>query len=96
MDAVIYDSRSGQILRTYKSLGWANRRLSKMRDELCGRGESAAHLVAATREEYNKTGLITANEMVTVTNIRTGGPVQIRRVDVGTCCDPSTERYHCM
>jgi hypothetical protein len=37
--------------------------------------------------------------MVTVYNSITGDgktPIRIPRSQEGTCCDPSTERYHCM
>lgn len=33
---------------------------------------------------------------VTVKNLMTGLPVEIRLSDAGTCCDPSTERYWSM
>lgn len=36
------------------------------------------------------------NPMVTVKNLLTGQDVKIRAQDVGSCVDPSTERYHCM
>ena len=34
--------------------------------------------------------------IVTVFNCLTGKPCQIRKSEVGGCCDPSTERYHSM
>lgn len=33
---------------------------------------------------------------VTVTNLMSGKPVELKLSEVGGCCDPSTERYHCM
>jgi len=36
------------------------------------------------------------NEMVTVYNVLSNKPVEIRRGDRGGPCDPSTERYHSM
>lgn len=36
------------------------------------------------------------NGLVTVKDMLSGNDVQIRAQDVGTCCDPSTERYHSM
>jgi hypothetical protein len=33
------------------------------------------------------------DKLVTVTSLLTNKPVQIRRSEVGTCCDPSTERF---
>lgn len=43
--------------------------------------------------EYFNTAI---NHMVTVKNLLSGLEYQIRASDVGGCCDPSTERYHCM
>lgn len=37
-----------------------------------------------------------AEPMVTVKNVLTGADVQIRASERGSCCDPSTERYHAM
>ena len=36
------------------------------------------------------------NPMVKVKNLMTGTEVEIRTEDVGSCCDPSTERYWTM
>ena len=36
------------------------------------------------------------NQLVTVKNLLSGKEVQIREQDVGTCVDPSTERYWSM
>lgn len=33
---------------------------------------------------------------VTVTNLMSGKPVELKLSDVGGCCDPSTERYWTM
>jgi hypothetical protein len=35
-------------------------------------------------------------QLVTVKNCLTGVEVEIRREDLGTVCDPSTERFHTM
>jgi hypothetical protein len=35
-------------------------------------------------------------QLVTVKHLFTGADVEIRRSDVGTCVDPSTERFHSM
>lgn len=34
--------------------------------------------------------------IVTVRNMLASHPVQLRKSEVGGCCDPSTELYHCM
>ena len=43
-------------------------------------------------EYFNKE----VDHMVTVINIMSGKECQIRASEQGGCCDPSTERYHCM
>jgi hypothetical protein len=35
-------------------------------------------------------------QLVTVKHLFSGAEVEIRRSDLGTCVDPSTERYHTM
>jgi len=35
-------------------------------------------------------------QIITVKNLLSGMDVEIRRGDRGSCCDPSTERYHSM
>ena len=45
-----------------------------------------------SRDEYNQRW----NQPVTVINCVTQKPVTIPLGQQGTCCDPSTERYHCM
>ena len=44
-----------------------------------------------TEEERRKT-----DKIVIVHNLLSGAPVELRESDVGTCCDPSTERYWSM
>lgn len=39
---------------------------------------------------------VRGNVDVVVQNIITKKPVTIKKSQLGTCCDPSTERYHCM
>lgn len=36
------------------------------------------------------------DHMVPVTNLMSGSEILIRRSELGTCCDPSTERYWSM
>ena len=40
--------------------------------------------------------MVAKEPMVTVKSLMTGADVQIRKSDVGTCVDPSTERYWMM
>lgn len=48
--------------------------------------------VAMSNSDYDEK----YNPMVSVINIMSGVEVLIRKSEVGGCCDPSTERYHCM
>lgn len=48
--------------------------------------------VAMDRAEFDKT----LDPIVTVFNLMSGRPVQIRKSERGGCCDPSTERYWSM
>jgi len=40
--------------------------------------------------------MVAKEPMVTVKSLMTGADVQIRKSDVGTCVDPSTEHYWTM
>lgn len=40
--------------------------------------------------------MVAKEPMVTVKSLMTGADVQIRKSEVGGCCDPSTERYWTM
>ena len=48
--------------------------------------------VVLTRAEFSELH----DPLVTVFNLMTGKPVQIRKSEKGGCTDPSTERYHSM
>ncbi len=98
MSAVIYDTENGRILKSYKSFGWAARAAVKMHTEARERGNEC-FAQAASAEDYKLTGAVTANEKVVVYSIfdmKQERPIEIRRAEVGTCCDPSTETYHTM
>ena len=63
------------------------------------RKEKCDHLECATADRDEKTGAITDNEKVEVFSIfdtKRERPIEIRRMDVGTACDPSMELYHSM
>lgn len=91
MDGVIYDGRNGAIVKRYKTFSAAKSALTRM-----SRKKDVSNLIACNMATYTETGEKIANEMVTVKNLMSGLPTQIRRELVGTCCDPSTERYWCM
>ena len=94
MNAVIFNIHNGRVLKkfdTYRGAKGAFTRMCKKSD--------CEDLECATMERYLKTGAIITNQLVTVYSIfdqKQERPIQIRRGDVGGCCDPSTERYHCM
>jgi len=49
------------------------------------------------QKEFIKTvEAFNGRQLVTVKNCLTGQEVEIRREDLGTVCDPSTERFHSM
>lgn len=93
-NAVIFDTRNGRILKSYATFRGAKSAFTRMLKK-----SDCEHLECATNERYAKTGGVTANEKVVVYSIhdiKKELPIEICRVDVDTCCDPSTERYHCM
>lgn len=91
MSAVIFDKRNGKIVHHFDTMQGAHCSFSR-RDYK----NTDPNMVLATIAEYRETGYVTANEMVEVKNAIGGNIIKIRRLDVGTCIDPSTERYHCM
>ncbi len=94
MSAVIFDTRNGRILKIFDTFRGAKGAFTRMT-----RKENCDHLECATAERYEKTGAITANETVEVFSIfdtNRERPIKIRRMDVGTACDPSMELYHTM
>ena len=86
---VVFDERNGRILKTYKTMAAAKGAFKR-------KWSFMPRIMLCTYAEYQETGAITANTMVAVTSLRTGKKVGIRRIDRGTCCDPSTERYWSM
>ena len=90
MTAVIYDKRDGRILKHFNTLRGAKISFTR-------KWNIFPELVVATNAEYQiaPDGGCLASEMVQVKTIH-GNDVAIRRDQVGTCCDPSTERYWSM
>ncbi len=91
MSAVIYSVLNGAIIKNFKTLGGAKGSLTRM-----SKKQIVDHFRAVTMEDYDKTGAKIANRMVQVKNCITGDWVEIRTVDVGGPCDPSTENFHCI
>lgn len=83
---VVVHLKSGHIVgRPRETLAGA-RRSATCRNRKSGGGYVAMSL-AAFREQ---------DEMVEVRNLMSGKPVMLPKSQVGTCVDPSTERYWCM
>lgn len=76
--------------QTYSSVGRAS---AAMRRAKLGSRQKypEGEYAVMTLKEYNE-----QDTMVTVYNLMSGKPVQLRKSEVGGPCDPSTERYHCM
>jgi len=48
------------------------------------------------KEFIKQVAAFNGRQLVTVKNCLSGQEVEIRREDLGTVCDPSTERFHSM
>lgn len=91
---------TGRVLKRYNAVGWARRHVDKLVD--AERGVVGRHrwytyetLAVMSAEEF----VARAEEldpMVEVKNMMSGKPVMIRKSQVGTCVDPSTETYWSM
>lgn len=90
MDGIIFNETSGKIIKVFETIRGAKQSFKR------GGYENDPNLTVCTAEHYANTGAIKAAEMVEVKNIMTGKMVKIRRSDVGSCCDPSTETYWSM
>jgi hypothetical protein len=81
---LIVHEESHKIVKYCKSLRGAKTSFSKKYSKLGGH-------VVMTPEEHQELDV-----EVEVRDLLSDYPVKIRRSQVGTCCDPSTETYHCM
>ncbi len=88
--AVIWDERNGKILKHFETLRGAKGSFTRTGLAL------EENLVCSSYADYLKTGGIKAMTPTTVISLQTGKPVQIPLASVGSCCDPSTERYWTM
>lgn len=100
---------TGRVLKSYNAAGWARRHINKLVDmdwkqsfKSSGIMGQPLHcwytyetLAVMTAEEYN-TRREEIDPLVEVKNMMSGKPVMIRRSEVGTCVDPSTETYWSM
>ncbi len=84
---------SGRVLKSYKTAGWARREVDRLiRSASKSYGYSYETLAVMDDAEYNRR-MDELNPMVEVRNMMSGRPVMIRKSEVGTCVDPSTETY---
>lgn len=90
----VVDLQTGRIIRSFTYRGWANRNVNAM---LAGTNTrfKRGDLVVMSASEYMRR-LDEIDPHVEVKNLMSGKPVLIRKSDVGTCCDPSTETYWSM
>lgn len=70
---------------------YASERAAKISLAAKNRKAGYAAYKVISEEERRKT-----DKLVIVHNLMSGKPVEIRESDVGSCCDPSTERYWSM
>lgn len=92
---------TGRVVKTYKTDGWARREV----DRLVALSNSAdgRYYSGMKYWTYNNLQVMHADEyerrkedidpLVEVKNMMSGKPVMIRKSQVGTCVDPSTETY---
>ena len=80
----------GRLIQSYKYKGHAIN-AKKKQEEINKRYPNIKFLVV-DHDELMKL----RKKTVTVINLMSGKPCEIRACEVGTCCDPSTERYWTM
>lgn len=86
----LYDSSTYNDGKMYDQMRYAKAQLTRLNKKY-GEGQHVIILYKKWLDMYNP--------YVPVYNHITGDgktPIMIRKSEVGGCCDPSTERYHCM
>ncbi len=88
---VVYHITSAHIEAEYGNESAAKRLTTRKNNKCVGELVDYAY---TTKEVYNET----VDVMVPTTNMlgEKGNVVMIRKSQKGGCCDPATERYHCM
>jgi len=85
----LYDTNSYGSGKTYEEMRYAKSQVTRLNKQF-GEGQ---HIIMDYNDWVEK-----YNPLVAVYNHITGDgktPIMIRKSEVGGCCDPSTERYHC-
>lgn len=89
---------SGRVLKRFNTAGWARRHVDKLVDT-CNKFDfhyySYETLAVMSAEDFAARAE-ELDPMVEVKNMMSGKPVLIRKSQVGTCVDPSTETYWSM
>lgn len=83
-NGLIVDTDSNRIVKYCKTLKGAKTSYTK-------KYSTNDKYVVMTPEEHRSLDV-----EVIVEDLLTGTPIKIRKSQVGTCVDPSTETYHCM
>lgn len=90
---LVVSLKSGRVLKRYNTAGWARRHVDKLIEHADKYfGYTYENLAVMTASEYMKR-LDEIDPHVEVINMMSKKPVLIRKSEVGTCCDPSTETY---
>ena len=101
--AVIYNTETIKIVKRFDSLRGAKAALTRARKSGRMRVMSSFGYGALKTDEIAKLDVCTmghflneVDEWTTVKNLMSGDEASIRKSDVGSCVDPSTERYWSM
>jgi len=86
-------TKNGCPIAAYSSVGRAQAAMNRSKFRSGAQRWPAADYKVMTIAEWQE-----ADVMVETVNILNpaAGPIMIRKSEKGGCCDPGTERYHCM
>lgn len=102
MTAYIYDTESIKIIRRYDSMRGAKAALTRARKGAGLKYMASFGYGRIKGERLDRLDVCTPDEFaaldydVEVRNLMSGKMVKIKKSDVGSCVDPSTERYWSM
>jgi len=87
------NKQNGCPTNVYSSKGRAQAAMNRSKFQSGKQRYPASEYQVMTIEEWQE-----ADVMVETINILnpSAGPIMIRKSEQGGCCDPGTERYHCM
>lgn len=94
MSFLVYNPDNLHILAHCETIGGAKRSATKANRRNAQRERPRQETyVAGTREEYDALDIEVETYNMLDPDRR---PIKIRKSQKGGCCDPATERYHCM